>query len=104
MSDARVTFDRLDELGAEPGKEQTFSFACPLHKGRRCESLVIAGRTDLKRDPQGQNGGIAQWDWDGNRERPTFGPSVSHKGCWHGYIRGGRCYNTGNVEEPEPTA
>ena len=66
MSDAKVRFDTLDELSAEPGKEQTFSFACPKHRGRRCESLVIMGRTDMKHDPQGKNGGVAQWNWYGN--------------------------------------
>jgi hypothetical protein len=76
MSDAKVRFDSLDHLEAEPGKEQTFGFNCPKHD-RRCEGLVIAGKTDLKRDPNGQNGGIAQWDWDGNRERPTLSPSVN---------------------------
>ena len=100
MSDAKVRFDTLDELNADPGKEQTFSFACPKHAGRRCESLVIAGRTTLKRDPQGQNGGIAQWDWDGNRERPTFSPSVNCQGCWHGYIRNGRCVSAQGTDEP----
>jgi hypothetical protein len=101
MSDAKVTFETLDWEKADVGKEQVFSFRCP-RKGRRCESLVIAGRTDLKRDPQGQNGGIAQWDWDGNRDAPTFSPSVNCGGCWHGYIEKGRCVSTSKQDEPEP--
>jgi hypothetical protein len=102
MSNADVKFSRLTSLMAEPGQEQTFGFACPMHKDRRCEGLVIAGKTTLKRDPQGQNGGIAQWEWNGDRASPTFSPSVNCKGCWHGYIRDGRCVNTGGQEEPEP--
>lgn len=105
MSDARVRFDTMDELDAAPGQEQTFSFACPMHKGRRCESLIIAGRTTLKRDPQSKNDGTAQWDWvNQNRDKPTFSPSINCGGCWHGYIRDGRCVNTADADEPEPTA
>ena len=104
MSDAKVTFDSLDEMHTSPGKEQTFGFACPLHKGRRCEGLVIAGRTALKRDPQGKNGGIAQWDWNGNREAPTFHPSINCSRCWHGFIVDGRCLSTSKQDEPEPIA
>lgn len=102
MSDAKVTFETQDFDEAAPGHEQMFGFACPLRAGRRCESLVIAGKTDLKRDGQGQNGGIAQWDWNGDRDRPTFSPSVNCKGCWHGYIEAGRCVSVQKVDEPEP--
>lgn len=102
MSEARVRFDRLGSLGAEPGQEQTFGFACPHGKGR-CEGLIIRGRTDLPHDPQGKNGGIAQWNWDGNRDAPTFSPSVNCGFCkWHGYIERGRCVNTQYQDEPEP--
>lgn len=101
MSDAAVRFDTLDEQNAAPGAEQSFSFACPKHR-RRCGSLIIAGRTTLKRDPQGANGGIAQWDWDGNRDKPTFSPSVNCVGCWHGYIRTGRCVDTSGADELGP--
>lgn len=102
MSDARVTFAQLGALDAAPGHEQTFSFACPKHGGRRCEFLVIAGRTTLKRDPQGKNGGVAQWGWDGDRDRPTFTPSINCGGCWHGYIENGRCVDVNRRDEPEP--
>jgi len=102
VSDAKVTFETLGYDPSPPGGEQRFSFACPKHKGRRCEGLLILGRTGLRHDPQGQNGGAAHWGWDGNREAPTFTPSIDHKGCWHGYIRGGRCVDTGGNEEPEP--
>jgi hypothetical protein len=100
MSDAKVMFSNLDWLDVAPGEEQTFSFMCPK-KGRRCEGLIIRGRTDLKHDPHGQNGGIAQWNWDGNRDAPTFSPSVNCGICgWHGYIENGRCVSTAKVDEP----
>ena len=101
MSDAKVTFETLGYKDAQPGEEQRFSFRCPK-KGRECGAMIIAGRTELKRDGQNQNGGIAQWDWDGNRETPTFTPSINCGSCWHGYIRAGRCVDTSGQDEPEP--
>jgi len=92
MSDAKVQFQTEELEDAPPGKEALFSFCCPK-TGRRCGDLFIAGRTTHKRDGQNQNGGIAQWDWDGNREAPTFSPSINCKGCWHGFIRNGQCVN-----------
>lgn len=101
MADAKVEFHRLDDyVDCEPGEEQIFSFNCPKHS-RRCFGLVIAGKTDLKRDPQGKNGGIAQWHWDNNRSAPTFTPSINCGSCWHGYIRGGRTVDCQNNDEPE---
>jgi hypothetical protein len=100
MADARVRFHQLDTLDAKPGQEQTFSFQCPKHN-RRCEGLVIAGKTDLKRDGQGKNDGVAQWDWDHLRERPNFVPSINCNGCWHGYIRAGRTVDCSGKDEPE---
>lgn len=102
MSDAAVRFGRLDDLEVTPGQEQTFSFACPKHRGRRCEGLVIVGRTALKRNPQGQDGGVAQWTWNGDRERPTFAPSINCTRCWHGFIENGRCVGVNHQDEPEP--
>ena len=67
-----------------------------------CSGLLIAGRSDIKRDGQGGNGGRPQWDWDGNREAPTFSPSINCGSCWHGYIRAGRCVDTAGKDEPEP--
>lgn len=99
MSEAKVKFYSLERAGeAVAGAEQEFSFQCPLYN-RRCGHLIIAGRTDLKRDGQNQNDGIAQWDWNGDRDKPTFSPSVNCKGCWHGYIRNGRCVDTQGNEE-----
>lgn len=104
MSDAKVTFARLDNYDAAPGGEQTFSFQCPKKLARRCQGLIIKGRTHLKYDPQGKNDGIAQWGWDGNRVAPTFTPSINCGGCgWHGYIEKGRCVDVQKKDEPEPT-
>lgn len=102
MSEAKVKFETLDYDEAAPGLEQRFGFNCPKHKGRRCDGLIIRGRTNLKQDPQGKNGGIAQWFWDGNREQPTFSPSINCGACWHGYIENGRCLDTAKKDEPEP--
>jgi hypothetical protein len=101
VSAADVTFHTQDWEPASHGAEQQFSFACPKRHGERCEGLVIAGRTMLKRHPQSQDGGIAQWDFDGNRDAPTFSPSINCGYCgWHGYIRSGRCVSTNGADEP----
>jgi Family of unknown function (DUF6527) len=109
MSDAVVLFHRLDlydengdRVNVVSGEEQTFSFACPKYK-RRCGDLVISGRTPLKHDGNNNNDGVAQWNWDGNRVAPTFTPSINCVGCWHGFIRNGRCVTVNGVDEPELT-
>jgi hypothetical protein len=103
MSAANVRFDSFDALSCEVGKEQTFGFDCPRRKNGRCEGLIILGRTKLPHDPQSQNGGIAQWTWDGNRGAPTFTPSINCGTCgWHGHIQKGRCVDTSRRDEPEP--
>lgn len=106
MSDAKVIFHshgsrrfHHERDGVEAGMEQAFSFQCPMYD-RRCGDLIIADKTELKRDAQNANGGTAQWDWDGNRELPTFTPSVNCGKCWHGYIRNGRCVDTQGKDEP----
>lgn len=93
MSAAKVTFWNADWEDPKVGEEMFFNFECPLHKGRRCEGLAIRGRVDGKGPT---------WEWDGNREAPTFSPSVNHTTCWHGFIEKGRCVNTSKVDEPEP--
>lgn len=104
MSDAKVTFERMDYEPAQPGEEARFSFQCPLHP-RRCSGLLIAGRANgIARDPQGANGGRPMWDWDGNRTAPTLAPSINCGGCWHGYIEKGRCVSVQKADEPEPPA
>jgi hypothetical protein len=100
MSAAEVTFQTLDYKPAEPGKEVRFGFKCPKRPGGRCEGLMIAGRTNIKRGPREQ-GGTPQWDWNGDRTAPTFAPSINCLDCWHGYIEKGRCLTTAKAEEPE---
>lgn len=111
MSGAGVEFLTIDgEPCPAAAKPARFSFRCVnWNKGRDprlepvlCEALLIAGATDIKRDPEGQNGGRPQWDWNGNRDAPTFSPSVNcEKVCgWHGYIRNGRCVDTSGNDEP----
>lgn len=110
MSEANVKFLRLDREPCAPDENPCrFSFRCVVrNRGRHpkleeveCGELLIAEATDIKRDPQGQNGGSPQWNWDGNREAPTFSPSINcEKHCgWHGYIRGGRCVTAQGEDE-----
>lgn len=66
------------------------------HEDITCGHLLLAEGPHtlahgIKRDGLNQNGGTAQWDWNGNREAPTLSPSVNcemHCG-WHGYIENG---------------
>lgn len=97
MTAANVTFWRSDER-VEPDQAQRFAFTCPKGRGH-CGGLLIADRDHgIKRDPQNQNGGKAQWDLIDNG---TFSPSINCGGCgWHGYIRGGRCVDTNGKDEP----
>ena len=110
MSKADVAFLTIEGAPCPAGdKPARFTFRCVgRNRGRHprlepvtCARLLIAegphsAAHGVKRDPQNQNGGRAQWDWDGNREAPTLSPSInceSHCG-WHGYIRAGRCVET----------
>ena len=88
----------MDEGLAGPGQEARFGFLCPKSRTSRCESLIIAGAVSgVERGK-----GTPVWDWDGNRDEPTFTPSINCKDCWHGYIRKGRCVDTNGNDEPEP--
>jgi hypothetical protein len=102
MTDANVRFHGLDYKETDPAVASRFSFACPRTAKRRCSGLLIAGRTDIPRDGQGNNGGAPQWDFDGNAHAPTFHPSINCKGCWHGFIQKGRCVNVAKIDEPDP--
>lgn len=101
MSDAKVKFYDAGYVETTPDAAARFGFACPK-TGARCTGLLIAGRTELKRDGQNQNGGVAMWDFDGNAAAPTFTPSVNCGGCWHGHIENGRCVDVHHKDEPEP--
>lgn len=95
MSSANVTFETIFYDPAELGQEDRFGFQCPKHKSRTCEGLLIRGR--------GFDIPNRTWVWDGNRDTPTFTPSIDCKNCWHGYIRNGRCVDVNGNDEPEPT-
>ena len=102
MSDARVKFYDEGYEPTDPDKAVRFGFRCPK-RGTNCAGLLIAGRTELKRDGQNQNGGVAMWDFDGNAAEPTFSPSINCGGCWwHGFIEKGRCVDGKKQDEPEP--
>lgn len=92
MTAANVTFETLNYEPADPGQEERFGFDCPKRKRSSCEGLLIRGK--------GNDVPNKTWEWDGNRESATFVPSIDCKGCWHGYIRDGRCVDTGGKDEP----
>jgi hypothetical protein len=112
LSAANVEFLTIECKAIAPGEQpQRFTFRCVgYNRGRdprlqveACASLFIANSGHgIKRDGQGLNGGRPQWDWDGNRESPTFTPSINcESACgWHGYIRSGRCVSAAGVDEP----
>jgi len=116
MSAANVEFLTITGEPCQGEKPARFTFRCvgfnrgkdPRLQRSKCAHLLIAegphsAAHGVKRDGQNQNGGRAQWDWDGNRETPTLSPSInceSHCG-WHGYIRNGRCVGTSGEDEPE---
>lgn len=94
MSAANVTFETLNYAPATIGNEERFSFTCPKRQRSACSGLLIRGK--------GNDVPKKTWEWDGNRELPTFIPSINCDGCWHGYIRDGRCVDAHGVDEPEP--
>ena len=97
MSDAKVKFETLDFADAAPGQEERFGFKCPKHPTNRCEGLLIRGTNEKPRP---------SWVWDGNREAPTFSPSINCGSCpgkGHGFIESGRCVDVQKHDEPEPT-
>ena len=116
MTAANVEF--LNIYGEPAGPDQKparFTFRCVGYnrdkpsfcKPVECAKLLIAegpysAAHGVKHDPRGENGGRPQWTWDGNRDAPTFSPSVNCAGhCgWHGYIRNGRCVDTNGRDEP----
>lgn len=105
MSDAAVLFYRLNYAPCpDDERPARFGFSCPLRPGHVCSGLLING-ADLGGGQKIQRSGAgpAVWDWDGNRQAPTFNPSINclaHKpgdpatkygGCgWHGHIRAGK--------------
>lgn len=117
MSKADVTFLTIEGKPCPEGDlPARFTFRCVnWNKGRHpalsrieCGRLLIvpsphSAQHGIARHPTGEGDGRPQWDWDGNREAPTFSPSINCGGhCgWHGYLRAGRCVDTQNADEPE---
>ena len=60
-----------------------FGFECPTRPGFMCTGLVIRGNPDGCIPPN------RTWAWNGDREKPTFSPSINCKGCSHGFITDG---------------
>jgi Family of unknown function (DUF6527) len=61
-----------------------FGFECPKRTdGFLCSGLVIRG------NPAGLKPENKTWLWNGNREKPTFQPSIDCKNCSHGFIENG---------------
>lgn len=78
-----------DEV-AEGEKPARFGFECPRHtNGRMCSGLMLRESEHTASNlPRPER---RTWEWDGNREKPTFSPSIDCGGCgWHGYIREGK--------------
>ena len=77
---------------------ERFGFECPRRPGYMCSGLMI--RTDelaAKLAIAGPSGWLspASWEWNGDRERPTFKPSINCSICgWHGFITNGEAHNT----------
>ena len=100
---ARVSFHRLNYSPCPDNERPArFGFECPRGRGR-CTGLLIAGTVIYDVPLQsGKGGKPACWEWDGNRERPSFSPSINclahnpkdpnekYAGCgWHGHIKNG---------------
>lgn len=81
----KFEFLTLDYEPCPEGEWPTrFGFTCPA--GRMgpegmCSGLLIRDPSKPRKSPT--------WEWDGNREKPTFRPSINCIGCSHGWITGG---------------
>jgi hypothetical protein len=77
-----LTIDYDDcPVGEAPAR---FGFECPGGKmgpGGLCSGLLIRG--------QGHDIPNQTWTWNGDREKPTFTPSINCVGCSHGFITDG---------------
>lgn len=90
----KVEFLTLDYKKCPEGeKPARFGFECPRNPGQMCSGLLIDD-ADVR---HGQ--GVHMWKWNGDREKPTFTPSINclsefegkpAAGCgFHGYITDG---------------
>lgn len=61
-----------------------FGFECPKRiDGYICTGLII------RDNPSNVAKERATWIWNGDRDYPTFSPSINCIGCSHGYIERG---------------
>lgn len=82
-----MKFEFLDANYNEcpPDKQPTrFGFECPKRtNGFMCTGLII------RNNPDGLHVQNQTWEWNGDREKPTFSPSINCANCSHGYIENG---------------
>ena len=62
-------------------KPERFGFECPKRPGYMCSGLLIRG--------MGNDIPNKTWTWNGDRDKPTFTPSINCLGCSHGFITNG---------------
>lgn len=92
MSTLRFDFLNLDYSKCPPSKKPAlFGFTCPNGKGQ-CTGLHLrAGPHTAANTFQPAD---RTWIWNGDREKPTFSPSINCKvgnaTCWHGWIKDGK--------------
>lgn len=88
---ANVTFLTLDYKPCPPDeKPARFAFQCP-RTGKTCSDFLING-AELAPGIKIQRGKTkaSVWDFNGDKENPTFSPSILCYGCeFHGYIKNG---------------
>lgn len=78
-------FLTVDRKPCPPDQQPVFfGFECPRNQGQMCTGLII------RDNPAGLHVVNSTWAWDGNRESPTFSPSIYCKGCSHGHIANGK--------------
>lgn len=91
----KVEFLTMSGSACPPDQNpQRFTFRCIRKPEENCANLLIADAGHgIPRDGKNEHGGRAQWAWNGNRDTPSFTPSIDCRcdgGCgWHGYIEGG---------------
>lgn len=66
------------------------NFACP-----GCGRVTCISFKRAEEALRLQRGGTPAWEWNGNKEKPTCAPSISHNdtkgGCgWHGFLTDGQ--------------
>ena len=61
-----------------------FGFSCPKRPDHMCTGLVLSSNPGRVIIPD------HTWGWNGDREKPTFWPSIDCKACSHGWIENGQ--------------